>query len=73
MTAPSTIEASPRTGRRLRPKLLISLAVALAFLGFGLANAHLVYVAITTQPECVDHIKERGDVDGLFRAAAPVC
>lgn len=56
---------------RWRPRLLIGIAVAAGLLIFGLANAHLVYVAVSSQPDCVDHLKERGDVDGdvAFRAA----
>jgi hypothetical protein len=41
----------------------------------ALANAHLVYVAFTSQPACVTHEKERGDLNGkgTFRAARPSC
>ena len=38
------------------------------------ANAHLLYVAITSQPDCVDHVKPgetaRG---GMFSAAKSSC
>lgn len=36
------------------------------------ANAHLVYVAIETQPACVPHAKSPG-ADGNYRAARPAC
>lgn len=40
-----------------------------------LANAHLVYVAVTSQPECVAHV--RADVapatNGSFAAANSAC
>lgn len=36
------------------------------------ANAHLVYVAVSSQPECVDHLKNVGD-DGRYRAAKSAC
>lgn len=36
------------------------------------ANAHLVYVAVGSQPACVTHSKETGE-PGVFRAAKPAC
>lgn len=36
------------------------------------ANAHLVYVAVKSQPECVPHEKAMGDANG-FRAAKSAC
>ena len=36
------------------------------------ANAHLVYVAVTSQPECVPHLKEAG-TGGSYRAAKSAC
>lgn len=40
-------------------------ALAICIVGGGLAvvfaaNAHLIYLALTTQPECVAHIREAG-------------
>lgn len=43
---------------------------AAIFLG---ANAHLLYVAISSQPPCLQHTKDRGDQPGEFRAASPSC
>lgn len=40
--------------------------------GLVLANAHLVYVAIGSQPDCVPHTKSAGEA-GVFRAARPSC
>ena len=37
------------------------------------ANAHLVYVAVESQPDCVAHLKEAGSRAGEFRAAKPAC
>ena len=37
------------------------------------ANAHLVYVAVSTQPECVAHLKDKGDAPGRYRAAKSAC
>jgi hypothetical protein len=39
---------------------------------FLAANAHLVYVALATQPDCVPHAKSPGK-DGSFRAARSAC
>lgn len=36
------------------------------------ANAHLVYVAVRSQPECVSHLKEAG-TGGSYRAAKSAC
>jgi len=40
-----------------------------------LANAHLVYVAISSQPRCVPHAKagEQPASPGIFTAAQPSC
>jgi len=46
------------------------LAGVLLFAG---ANAHLVYVAFATQPDCVAHLKEPGTKAGQFRAAKSAC
>ena len=36
------------------------------------ANAHLVYVAVSSQPDCVPHLKEAG-TSGSYRAAKSAC
>ena len=41
-------------------------------LAFGAANAHLVYVAFQSQPECVTHLKDAGEGTG-YRAAKSAC
>ena len=49
--------------------------LALLVAGFALvafANAHLVYVAFGSQPDCVPHAKSAGEA-GTFRAARPAC
>ncbi len=52
-----------------RPKrLLIWLAVAAGLLVVGAANVHLVYVAATSQPDCVAHAR-----DGADAAAKSAC
>jgi hypothetical protein len=45
-------------------------AGVLAFCG---ANAHLVYVAVTSQPDCVAHLKEPRHGSGIYRAAQSDC
>ena len=53
---------------RLVSFLLVGMGV-LIFIG---ANAHLVHVALSSQPDCVDHLKTEGH-DGAYRAARPSC
>lgn len=36
------------------------------------ANAHLVYVAVRSQPDCVEHLKVTGEGNG-YRAAVSAC
>lgn len=55
--------------RLLRPVWLL-VAAALVFAG---ANAHLVYVAISSEPGCLAHLKDRGAVSGQYRAAKSAC
>ena len=51
----------------------LSLAIAAVCVAvFVAANAHLVYVAIASQPDCVPHSKTAGE-DGSFRAARSAC
>lgn len=52
-----------------RPLYLLSVAVVLVLI----AHAHLVYVAVATQPDCVPHLKERGGSPGAYRAAKSAC
>lgn len=47
------------------------LLVPAGLLLFAGANAHLVYVALRSQPECVAHAKGAGD--GGYRAARSSC
>jgi len=56
-------------------KLAIWLAVAAGLLLIVGANTHLVYVAVTSQPECVAHVRpgEGGVQPGSFSAADSAC
>lgn len=68
MTVPSG--DAPRPARNWR---LIALVIAMAgAILFVAANAHLVYVAFDSRPDCVPHAKSAGE-DGRLRAARPVC
>lgn len=55
----------------MRGKILIGVA-ALVLIVIG-ANAHLVYVAVTSQPECVAHHQLGAASDGSFSAAKSAC
>jgi hypothetical protein len=63
------------TGRaraRLPGGWLPWLLVPAGLLLFAGANAHLVYVAFQSQPECVAHVKDPGDGGG-YQAAKSAC
>lgn len=64
--------AGPVTKRTKWP-LLAWLLVAAVLLIVAGANAHLVYVAVASQPDCVAHLKEAGSQAGMYRAAKPAC
>jgi hypothetical protein len=56
-------------------KAAIWLTVGLGLLLLVAANGHLVYVAVTSQPDCVDHLR-RGEASGAqnrFSAARSAC
>lgn len=64
------------TRRREKPRrstvLFVWVLVPAALLLFVAANAHLVYVAYESRPDCVPHLKETGN-EGKFRAAKSAC
>lgn len=60
-------------GRRSQARILVGLVVVAGLLVLVLANTHLVYVAVTTQPECVAHLKSADETSGSFRAAQSAC
>jgi hypothetical protein len=60
-----------RKGTRLPAGWLAWLLVPAGLLLFAGANAHLVYVAFQSQPDCVAHAKDAGD--GGYRAARSSC
>ena len=61
--------------KRSSAALLAGLIAAAGILLLVLANTHLVYVAVTSQPECVAHLKagEAASGKGAFSAAKPAC
>jgi hypothetical protein len=63
--------ASRPLGRRGRLTLAgIGLAIVAVM---AVANVHLVYVALATQPECVPHLKAPDESGVAFRAAKSAC
>jgi hypothetical protein len=60
--------ASAKPSRR--KTWLAWLLVPAGLLLFAGANAHLVYVAFQSQPDCVEHLKAAGDG---YRAANSAC
>ncbi|MGI6854567.1 hypothetical protein [Mesorhizobium sp. 1B3] len=64
MTAP----AKPFPRRTWLAWLLVPVGLLL----FAGANAHLFYVAVQSQPDCVEHLKAAGDGEG-YRAAKSAC
>lgn len=60
--------ARSRPSRRWLPWLLVP-SLLLIFAG---ANAHLIYVAFQSQPDCVGHLKSVGE-GTAYRAAKSAC
>lgn len=63
----------PRHRLRRNTRLMVGLGVTATVLLLVLANFHLFYVATTSQPECIAHLKTSGAASGAFRAATPSC
>jgi hypothetical protein len=59
--------------RRVRTRTVVGLSLLAALLLLAGANAHLVYVAVTSQPDCVDHVRLGDAEKGSFRAAKSSC
>jgi len=64
--------AGPEAKQARWPLLAWVLVVAVLLVVVG-ANAHLAYVAVASQPDCVAHLKEVGSQAGEYRAAKPAC
>jgi hypothetical protein len=55
---------------------MVWLGVGAGLLVLALANAHLVYIAFSSEPGCVPHMKQIGTTSGVgasFRAAKSAC
>jgi hypothetical protein len=61
--------------RRSKGRFMVVLGVGVGLLTLVLANLHLVYVAVSTQPDCVTHLKrgESASTPGSFSAARSAC
>jgi hypothetical protein len=61
--------------RRVKTKPLVWAAVGAGLLLLLIANSHLVYMAIVSQPDCVAHVRpgEGTAKDGKFSAARSSC
>lgn len=70
MNAPSV--TSGGDGRRPGTLRLLVVAAVVIVGVLLVANAHLVYVAFASQPDCVTHLKGEGEA-GTFRAAKSAC
>lgn len=60
------------TGPRINWRLLSWLIAGGTVAVFVAANAHLIYVAFRSQPDCVPHVESAGD-GGMLRAARSAC
>jgi hypothetical protein len=66
--------ATLSTSRRRTSRTAIGLVVAGLVLLVLAANAHLVYVSVVSQPDCVAHLKQAdASQAGSFRAAKSAC
>ena len=61
--------------RHVRTKAVLWVAIGAALLLVLIANSHLVYVAVVSQPDCVAHVRqgEGSAKDGKFSAARSSC
>lgn len=61
--------------RRMRTQLIAGIIVIAGLLTFVLANLHLVYVAVASQPGCAPHLKQRdpATAPSSFQAARSSC
>jgi hypothetical protein len=61
--------------RRVKAKPLLWVMIGAGVLLVLIANSHLVYMAIISQPECVAHVRqgEGAPKEGKFSAARSSC
>lgn len=64
--------AAPKDGWKISS--LVWLSVGLGLVVLVAANAHLLYVAVSSQPDCVVHLRHgEGDGKNSFSAATSSC
>lgn len=58
-----------------KPKVMLWLLIGAGLSLLLLANSHLVYVALVSQPDCVPHVRqgEAGSESRIFSAAKSAC
>ena len=56
-----------------RGRRMIGALIAAGLLLVAAANWHLVYVAVTSQPDCVAHLRAGSGQPGQFSAAKSSC
>jgi hypothetical protein len=63
------------TVKQTRTRTILWLAVGAGLLLVLIANSHLVYMAVVSQPDCVTHVRqgEGSAKDGRFSAARSSC
>jgi uncharacterized membrane protein len=61
--------------KRFSVKAMVWTLVAAGLALVLLANAHLVYMAVTSQPDCIDHVRpgSTSATPGKFSAASSSC
>ncbi|MDA5194457.1 hypothetical protein [Govanella unica] len=58
--------------KQLQWKTMTLIGIGIGLVLLIAANAHLVYVAFSSAPDCVPHAKESDDM-GPYRAARSAC
>jgi hypothetical protein len=63
------------TAKPTRARAILWLAIGAGLLLVLIANSHLVYLAVVSQPDCVAHVRqgEGSAKDGKFSAARSSC
>ncbi|MCA6110905.1 hypothetical protein [Bradyrhizobium cenepequi] len=57
-----------------KAKSIVWLSIGLGLIVFAAANAHLLYVAVSSQPDCVAHLRHgEGNGTNSFSAATSSC
>lgn len=69
------MSATDATTKQIRAKAVLWISIGAGLLLLVIANSHLVYVAVMSQPECVAHMPQGGGrpEQGKFSAAQSSC